>query len=236
MVLKFVLKWNHTSIHLKLPGSLPVLSFMKPSDSLKFLKYLKWNERWLDSKFFILKKPHTTDQQWRVLQKLNSSPSPALPNWWVYTREKAYAQKWLVPCTNFHLCCGRLTALRSSLPHPPSLCLCLSLLCFVFHTRSKLVALQLQRRDHYILFCCAVSQSVSSCSCWFHDFIKIQINSRSRNSYLTFTAIVGCRRRRSFVMCAIDTCITEVCFYVLLVLGALVLAGIILELVALLQW
>jgi hypothetical protein len=37
-------------------------------------------------------------------------------------------------------------------------------------------------------------------------------------------------------MCAIDTCITEVCFYVLLVLGALVLAGIILELVALLQW
>lgn len=128
MVLKFVLKWNHTSIHLKLPGSLPVLSLMKPSDSLKFLKYLKWNERWLDSKFFILKKPHTTDQQWRVLQKLNTSPPPPPPpNWWVYTREKAYAQKWLVPCTNFHLCCGRLTALRSSLSPTPLLSVSVSL-------------------------------------------------------------------------------------------------------------
>ncbi len=64
-------------------------------------------------------------------------------------------------------------AAKLSLPHPPSLCLCLSLLCFVFHTRSKLVALQLQRRDHYILFCCAVSQSA-------HAVVDFMISSKSK--------------------------------------------------------
>jgi hypothetical protein len=49
----------------------------------------------------------------------------------------------------------------------------LSLLCFVFHTRSKLVALQLQRRDHYIFFCCAVSQSA-------HAVVDFMISSKSK--------------------------------------------------------
>jgi hypothetical protein len=36
-----------------------------------------------------------------------------------------------------------------------------------------LVALQLQRRDHYILFCCAVSQSA-------HAVVDFMISSKSK--------------------------------------------------------
>jgi len=54
-----------------------------------------------------------------------------------------------------------------------SLSLSLSLLCFVFHTRSKLAALQLQRSDHYIFFGCAVSQSA-------HSVVDFMISSKSK--------------------------------------------------------
>jgi hypothetical protein len=67
-------------------------------------------------------------------------------------------------------------AAKLSLPAPPfslSLSLSLSLLCFVFHTRSKLAALQLQRSDHYIFFGCAVSQSA-------HSVVDFMISSKSK--------------------------------------------------------
>jgi len=67
----------------------------------------------------------------------------------------------------------RCEALSPPSPFSLSLALSLSLLCIVFHTSSKLVALQLQRRDHYISFCCAVSHSA-------HAVVDFMISSKSK--------------------------------------------------------